>query len=105
MQTDMDFPGKILLFGEYGILLNSMALSLPFSRYSGRFSFAKESGSPAQQKRNESVVDLKRLLDYLASGKNRFGYLDLDRFESDLDKGLHFDSSIPPGSGDRKSVV
>jgi mevalonate kinase len=95
----MEFPGKILLFGEYGILLNSMALSLPFTRYSGCFSFAKGSGSLNQLTKNASAVELNKLLSYLESGKNRFGYLDLVRFEADLKNGLYFDSTIPHGSG------
>ncbi len=95
----MDFPGKILLFGEYGILLNSMALSLPYHRYSGRFSFAGTSDNLQQQKVTGSVDELSRLYRYLESLKNRFNFLDLERFELDLKKGLYFDSSIPVGSG------
>ncbi len=95
----MDFPGKILLFGEFGILLNSMALAIPFSRYSGRFRFAGTPGSLTPREETGSKEELGKLFSYLQSGKDKFSFLELDHLQDDLQTGLYFDSSIPYGSG------
>ena len=36
------YYGKILLFGEYGIIQDSMGLSIPYSDYNGKFLFNKK---------------------------------------------------------------
>ena len=95
----MDFPAKILLFGEYGILLDSMALAVPFSRFSGRFRLSDHRFKYLSDNEKESSSELKRLLKYFKSGIGQFDYLDLERFENDLNHGLYFDSSIPYRSG------
>lgn len=95
----MDFPGKILLFGEYGILLSPMALSLPFYRYSGRLKFAGANGNHLSKIENGSMDELKNLYGYLKSRAEIFYYLDLNRFGEDLNNTIYFDSSIPQGSG------
>ncbi len=95
----MDFPGKILLFGEYGILLNSMALSVPFYRFSGRFSFADDSDSFLSENVAFPINELKRLYNFLKSGMEQFDFLNLENFRNDLERGLFFESSIPFGSG------
>ena len=33
------FYGKIILFGEYGIIFDSMALTIPFTHFHGELSF------------------------------------------------------------------
>ena len=95
----MDFPSKLVLFGEYGILLNSMALAVPFSRFSGRFRLCDHRFKYLSDNEKESSGELKRLLRYFKSGFGQFNYLDLERFENDVDRGLYFDSSIPYRSG------
>lgn len=95
----MDFPAKILLFGEYGIILNSMALAIPYPRFSGSFRCAESSQEQPSGNEVKSNSDLRNLLKYLKNDLSKFKFLDLLRFEDDLNKGLHFDSSIPPGSG------
>ena len=97
--TDMDFPAKILLFGEYGILLDSMGLALPYPHFSGRFNFFVKSGKSPEGKESASNGELLKLLDYLKSEDSGITFLDLYRFEADLNRGLYFDSTIPPGSG------
>ena len=95
----IDFPGKILLFGEYGILLNSKALTVPFYRFSGRFRFADASMGRSLKTEAMSRVELEKLLRYLKSGMENCSFLDLEKFGDDLKRGLYFDSSIPHGSG------
>jgi len=95
----MDFPAKILLFGEYGLLVDSMGLAIPYPHFSGRFSFLAESGKSLEGKESASNGELLKLLDYLKRKASRIPFLDLYRFEADLNSGLYFDSTIPSGSG------
>lgn len=94
----MDYPAKILLFGEYGIILNSMALAMPYFQFSGRFRFS-ETSPDLNQKEAESNNELKELLHFLKRNRDNFQYFNLQRFESEIQLGLYFDSSIPVGSG------
>ena len=98
-KSDMDFPGKILLLGEYGILLDSMALSVPYPRYSGRFRFPDDEAGKKTENETASGTELKRMLAYLSSHREKFSYLDLKRFETELGLGLWFESTIPQGAG------
>ena len=94
----MDYPAKILLFGEYGIILNSMALAIPYTRFSGRFRFSETSPN-LTQKEADSNNKLNELLVFLKRNENNFQYFNLQRFESEIILGLYFDSTIPVGSG------
>lgn len=83
------FPSKILLFGEYTILLGSYALAIPYSRFNGDWDFANDSSN--------SNSELKRFLDYAKSLPEC--PLDTNKFEEDLAKGIYFKSNIPQGAG------
>ena len=95
----MDYPAKIILFGEYGIILNSKALAIPYPRYTGRFRIPESSTDKLSVKENESNKALDKLNNYFKSNEHNFNFLRLDHFKSDIDKGLYFHSSIPSGSG------
>lgn len=96
-ETNPFFYAKVLLFGEYGIIKDSMGLSIPYADFQGCLSM-EDTGSEAA----DSNRSLKRYLGELR-GLETAGELpcalDLDRFERDLEAGLHFDSSIPQGFG------
>jgi len=95
----MDYPAKIILFGEYGILLNSKALAIPYPRFSGSFRFpdaSKESYSKSESESNSAMTKLNR---YFIDHSEDFEFLDIRQFESDLALGMYFDSTIPSGSG------
>ena len=95
----MSYPAKILLFGEYGIILNSMALAIPYPRFSGQFRWTNSSTENPLLTVLESNKELKNLSAYLKNVAGKFQFLDLNLFEDELNRGLHFDSSIPIGSG------
>lgn len=95
----MDFPGKILLLGEYGILLDSMALSVPYPRYSGRFRFPDDEAGKKTENETASGIELNRMLAYLSAHREKFSFLDLERFGTELGQGLWFESTIPQGAG------
>ena len=84
-----NFPAKILLFGEYTILLGTPALAVPINNFSAQWDFS-DAPHPSQ-------VHLHALLQFLKKGKPNF--LDLYTFEKDMKKGLLFDTDIPIGYG------
>jgi len=99
------YYGKIILFGEYGIIFDSMALTIPFTHFHGELSFNNKfnkfkytdydfaNNSNAQLEAYSSY--LKKLLD---SDKLDINF-NFDNFIKDLDNGLYFESSIPQGFG------
>lgn len=92
------FYGKILLFGEYGIIEDSMGLSIPYNNYKGSFIFYSEDKTFSE----ESNLELKKYLEHLRTLENNNTIpcqLNLAEFENDIDKGMLFDSSIPQGYG------
>ena len=95
----MSHPAKILLFGEYGIILNSMALAIPYPRFSGQFRWSDSSNEYPLRSAIESNRELKNLFAFLKNKEGKFQFLNLNLFEDEVNKGLYFDSSVPIGSG------
>jgi mevalonate kinase len=95
-----DFPSKILLFGEYGILVGSRGLSVPYPAFTGTFRFHDSS---APEISNDQALfsnhQIRLLSGYFNSRSQDFQFLDLGKLSEDLDKGLWFDSNIPQGYG------
>ncbi len=89
------FYSKILLFGEYSIMLDSMALSTPYSLFEGKLVFRREIHSPKD-------AELSALAQYLKNLENTGELdfpLDTSSLAFDIGRGLQFDSSIPRGHG------
>ena len=91
------YYGKILLFGEYGIIQDSMGLSIPYTDYNGKFLF--ENNTEESKNSNLLLIDFYNHLVILQNKSELPCNLDLNQLKSDLDNGLHFDSSIPQGFG------
>lgn len=93
------FFAKILLFGEYGIIKESMGLSIPYRSFSGVLHVTTGELNASEHASN---VSLKAFADYLRglqlSGQ-ALALLDLDRLDKDIHEGLIFNSSIPQGYG------
>ena len=90
------FYSKILLFGEYGIIKDSKGLSIPYNFYKGALIIPEQQ----TQQTIESNGQLRGLCDYLSKNQaEALSSFDLDQMNSDLDKGMYFDSSIPQGYG------
>ena len=88
---------KILLFGEYSVLHNSMALTLPCDRYSGQLNFStKETQSKYAVQSNEY---LKKFSGFVASNLDENFVLEVKQFEQEIASGLFFQSNIPQGYG------
>jgi mevalonate kinase len=99
------FYGKIILFGEYGIIFDSMALTIPFTHFHGELSFDnklnKYKYTDYDFARNSNTqlesysVYLRKKMD---EGELPAGF-DFNAFIRDLGNGLYFESSIPQGYG------
>ncbi len=90
--SQRDYPSKVLLFGEYSVLLGSNALAHPLTQFSGH---------PVNLKTPHHTYDLKGLFSYLEayfSGKQEC-FLDLEAFKKALKNNWCFDSNIPVGKG------
>ncbi len=95
----MNYPAKILLFGEYGIILNSMALAIPYSRFSGKFRSSNTITVNHSKTESESNIELKKLLGFFKNNAGKFLFLNLKLFEDEVNQGSHFHSSVPVRSG------
>jgi mevalonate kinase len=92
------FYGKILLFGEYGIIQDSMGLSIPYNSYKGSLKLKSDS----DQGGAKSNSHLRKFYDYLLdlNTKNELHFeLDFKKLDLDISEGMTFDSSIPQGFG------
>lgn len=92
------YYAKILLFGEYGIIEDSMGLSIPFNKFNGALKLDGRNDEFAVT----SNKDIRKFASYLRelSTKGELGcVIDFEQLDKDLDKGMYFDSSIPQGFG------
>ncbi len=86
------FPGKLLLFGEYTVLLGGRALAVPLHRFGGSWSIDTHD-SPDET--------LTAWYDYLVRVLPRYESISLDwsAFREDINAGVRFVSGIPQGYG------
>lgn len=96
------FYAKIMLFGEYSVICDSMGLTIPYVHFTGELSFISYEQYTDHDFAMESNQQLRGFLHYLLGIRNRQDIpaaLDLDRLAQDIDHGLYFESSIPRGYG------
>ncbi|RPG62562.1 MAG: mevalonate kinase, partial [Flavobacteriaceae bacterium TMED206] len=87
------YSSKILLFGEYSIMLNSFGLAIPYPLYKG--SLKLKAG-------NNDKDSQKKILEFIENLKNKVKVLpDLDwlKINKDIKNKLFFESNIPQGYG------
>ncbi|MFW6019393.1 MAG: mevalonate kinase [Bacteroidales bacterium] len=96
------FYAKILLFGEYSVITQSMALTIPYGHFNGELSFIHEDKYTDYDYARWSNQQLKKLLEYIRklenSGKLE-AKMELNQLDEDIRKGLYFESTIPQGYG------
>lgn len=90
-----NFYSKVLLFGEYSVIQDSMGLCIPYSLFDGKLSFRKD---------NQAIIDpeLKAFSLYiknLIEADELIFAFDITSFEFDISQGLFFESTIPQGYG------
>ena len=65
MNLSPKFFAKILLFGEYGVIRDAMALSIPYTNFSGVLCFPDGKANPSQEASTESLVRFTTYLEEL----------------------------------------
>lgn len=98
---EQTFHSKILLFGEYSIIQDSMGLTVPYEIFKGSLTFEPKEGVDAAFIR-QSNAHLAGFLAYIIQ-KLEEGILKIDfdttTFRNDIENGLYFHSTIPQGFG------
>lgn len=90
------YNSKILLFGEYSLLYDSMALTMPYENYSGTWSQAKDKQHPLVKVSNDALM---KLAYFLADHIDYNFEIKSQEFLKDLENGLYYESNIPQGYG------
>jgi len=96
------YYAKIMLFGEYSVIKNSMALTVPYSHFNGELNFIHRNNYTDYDFAKRSNLSLYNLLGYikkLYEDGSDLDNFDLQAFAEDLNQGLYFESSIPEGYG------
>jgi len=96
MEIGTHFNSKFLLFGEYGLIYDAMALSVPFPKFSGFLDFDKDH---SHLESNAEIQKFYEFLKSLDSSQTLHFSFDLERLKNDLGEGLFFNSNIPPQYG------
>lgn len=91
------YNSKVLLFGEYSVLHNSMALVMPCDRFSGQLNFS--TGDAQNKYAYRSNEYLKKFSGFIASHVDENFVLEVKLFEREIENGLFFQSNIPQGYG------
>ena len=92
------YPAKILLIGEYGIVLGGSGFSVPYHDYSGSLQFYS-GDKQFSQEYSMSSQSICQLLKYMIRQNYDFEFIDLESMRYDYAGGLWFCSDIPMGYG------
>lgn len=102
MKYDDLFYAKIMLFGEYSVIKQSMALTIPYTHFNGSLQFIIDDRYTNYQFARQSNLQLYHLLGYIRRLKQQellMAPFNADAFARDLSKGLYFESTIPQDYG------
>jgi mevalonate kinase len=88
---------KLILFGEYTVLMGGQALTLPLKEYVSRLEFIDQALDI--EAAIESNQHLKRFSTYLESEKQLADALDVKSLLQDISDGLYLYSNVPYGYG------
>ena len=90
------YYSKVILFGEYSMIFDNIALMVPLKRFSAQWRFASHWSGQGSAASNAS---LKRFADYLATLDDAKEIFDLQRLNRDLHYNFYLDSNVPSGYG------
>ena len=95
MTKQKKYCSKVLLFGEYSVIRNSMALAIPYPLFDGELKFNRGSNKKFDQELRALSQYLKRL-----EQQNKLDFsIDVHSLAFDVGQGLYFNSTIPQGYG------
>ncbi len=92
------YYSKILLFGEYAVICNSMGLTIPYPHFSANLGYLDEADTDVSHS-NTSLQEFWTYLDALERKQELIGKIDLSAFKQEIADGLVFPSTIPQGFG------
>lgn len=92
------FYSKILLFGEYGIIKDSKGLSIPYNFFKGALKI-DEHRTMSTHRSNQTLKRFSTYLEKIQEENPNLVTFDIEKFKTDVEAGLYFDSSIPQGYG------
>lgn len=96
MNPGKSYPAKLLLFGEYTILLGSSAIGMPVNAFEASLSFIDQQKGDLLIRAEQSNFLLKQLCDHYLERYSIFNeFIDLERFRNDITQGLYLSSTIP----------
>ena len=90
---------KILLFGEYGIIRDTMGLSIPYRNFWGNLSLPSKDSNENHLRSNNELKKFFSHLKELEVNGSLIASLRLEELSKDLQDGLYFESTIPQGYG------
>ncbi|MEI6408149.1 MAG: hypothetical protein WCR52_02090 [Bacteroidota bacterium] len=91
-QRKVFYPAKLLLFGEYVLLLGAPAFAIPTPAFGGRWVMPDDPSLGLSRQRDLKAFARSEALATVHG-------LEIKRLETDLEAGLYFDSNIPSGYG------
>lgn len=97
--SDRTFFGKIMLFGEYSVICQGRALTIPLYRFQSGLRFPSQEYEPLQSKLNQQLKDYLLALVRQEEKEGKSCGIDLNLFALDLLRGMFLESDIPPGYG------
>lgn len=96
------YYAKILLFGEYSVIFNSMGLTIPYTHFTGHLSMPNMRKYTDLDYAHKSNEDLREYYKYLQSLRDKKALkfeMNLEALARDIKNGLYFESNIPQGFG------
>jgi len=92
------FHSKVLIFGEYSLLYNSKALTMPLQQFNGKLNFSA-SGKDSKSSNASLRAFCRHMINTHFPLDKDGNVINVQRFQLELDKGLYFESNIPQGFG------
>jgi mevalonate kinase len=96
------FYSKLMLFGEYSVIMGSMALSVPYGHFRGELSFINEDKTTDYNfavSSNKVLEDFQREVSCNSRHLKVAEIIDIEQLGHDIENGLYFESTIPQGYG------
>jgi mevalonate kinase len=101
MNLEKKYHAKLMLAGEYGVILGSEAITVPLEMFHARLARREEAAPDEEEKITASVNSIRDLITYILSlPRNSFHATpEPGKFDQLLKKGLYIASTIPGGYG------
>lgn len=96
------FYAKVMLFGEYSVICDSMGLTMPYTHFTGELSFIQDekyTDCEYALRSNQMLKDFRNYLEDISDKGALLCDFDMEAYRQDLRRGLYFESSIPQGYG------